>query len=274
MDKSSIVDHRWALALHARNPGPMTGSGNWTWLLPGRVPTLIDAGVGDPGHLDDLEQALGGTALAQVVVSHAHSDHVDGAAAIARRFSSARFLKLPWPGRDQRWPVQWVTLADGDTIDAGEGVATVVQTPGHAPDHICLWHAETRSLFGGDLAIEGTTVWIPASLSGDLAAYIASLERVIALNPVRIFPAHGPVIDAPVALLGRYLDHRRAREGQVIDALRCGETHPSAIVARVYPDVEPALVPRAEQTVIAHLVKLERDGVAARIADSWHMIAL
>ena len=64
-----------ATAIHAFNPGPITGAGNWTWLVPGRVPTLIDAGTGDTRHLDALERALAGNALAQVLVTHAHGDH-------------------------------------------------------------------------------------------------------------------------------------------------------------------------------------------------------
>jgi glyoxylase-like metal-dependent hydrolase (beta-lactamase superfamily II) len=250
----------------------MTGSGNWTWLIPGRVPTLIDAGVGERKHLDELDEALGGAALAQVIVTHAHSDHAAGVIAIADRMPSVRFLKRPWPDRDRRWPVGWQPLSDGDTVDAGDTSLTVVHTPGHAPDHVCAWHAGTRSLFGGDLAIEGTTVWIPGSFDGDVAEYIRSLERVIALNPVRMMPGHGPVIRDPVALLRDYIEHRRARERQVIDALRQGDETAATIVARVYPELDKGLVPRAEETVIAHLMKLERDGLARRTGNAWHII--
>jgi glyoxylase-like metal-dependent hydrolase (beta-lactamase superfamily II) len=250
----------------------MTGAGNWTWLITGRVPTLIDAGVGTPQHLEELEKALHGAALAQVLVTHAHSDHAEGVMALASRMPSVRFLKMPWPERDRTWPVEWRPLADGDRVEIGDVTATVVHTPGHAPDHVCVWHAETGTLFGGDLAIEGTTVWIPSLLAGDLAAYLSSLERVIALNPSWMLPAHGPIIMKPVALLRAYIAHRREREVQIVDALRLGDQSPSAIVARIYPELNKALVPRAEETVMAHLVKLERDGVTRRVADAWHII--
>ena len=250
----------------------MTGAGNWTWLITGRVPTLIDAGVGTPQHLEELEKALHGAALAQVLVTHAHSDHVEGVMALASRMPSVRCLKMPWPERDRTWPVEWRPLADGDRVEIGDVTATVVHTPGHAPDHVCIWHAETGTLFGGDLAIEGTTVWIPSLPAGGLAAYLSSLERVIALNPSWILPAHGPIIMKPVALLRVYLAHRRERELQIVDALRHGDASASAIVARVYPELEKGLVPRAEETVLAHLEKLERDGVARRTGDAWHII--
>jgi glyoxylase-like metal-dependent hydrolase (beta-lactamase superfamily II) len=260
------------VALHARNPGPMTGAGNWTWLIRGRVPTLIDAGTGDHRHLGELEQALEGATLAQVIVTHAHSDHAAGVTALAARMPEARFLKMRWPDRDSRWPVQWAAVGDGDELNAGNDSVTVLHTPGHSPDHICLWHRQTRSLFGGDLAIDGTTVWIPASLGGDLGEYLASIERVLALDPARIFPAHGSVIAEPAALLRQYLAHRHERERQVVDALRCGDATPVAIVARIYRGLDRELLARAEETVLAHLLKLEREGRAGRAAEAWHII--
>lgn len=257
------------IPIHARNPGPITGDGNWTWLLPGRTPTLIDAGTGEPGCIEDVRRALGGSVLAQVLVTHGHGDHASGAPALARAFGGPRFLKWPWPGRDGKWSVDWQPIADGDRIPAGDTTLVVVHTPGHSPDHVCFWHPESRSLFGGDLAIRGTTVWIPTNLQGDLVAYLASLERVLELDPVRIFPAHGPVIDRPADLLRGYLAHRRAREEQIVSALRAGCATPEAIVRRVYGGLKDSLAPLAQESVMAHLLKLEGEGRARRDGDRW-----
>lgn len=261
-----------AIAVHAFNPGQMTGEGNWTWLIRGRVPTLVDAGVGDPRHLDALAAALDGDELAQVIVTHGHSDHASGAAAIVGRMPGARFLKMPWRDRDNRWGVSWTPIADGDTIAAGDVSVSAVHTPGHAPDHLCLWHEETRTIFGGDLAIVGTTVYVPPSPLGDLTEYLASLERVLALNPLRILPAHGAVIDNPAVLLRSYIAHRRKRESQIIEALRLGDRRIDAIVSRIYEGLTDELLPRAIETVAAHLQKLEREGRAACSDDVWHII--
>jgi glyoxylase-like metal-dependent hydrolase (beta-lactamase superfamily II) len=250
----------------------MTGTGNWTWLIPGRVTTLIDAGTGLDQHLQALERALGGASLAQVLVTHAHGDHASGAPALAARHPGARFLKMPWPERDSKWPVPWEPLADGMSITSGDETLVAIHTPGHAPDHLCFWHEASRTLFGGDLAVKGTTVVIPSNLSGDLTAYLASLERALALRPARLLPAHGPVIDDPETVLRGYIEHRREREEQILEALRQGDSDPDAMVARLYARVEDALKPMARESVIAHLRKLEREGRAGRRDEAWHII--
>lgn len=250
----------------------MTGTGNWTWLLPGRVPTLVDAGTGEPAFLDDLDRALDGAPLAQVLVTHAHRDHVSGAVSLARRFPGARFLKWPWEEQDARWAANWQAIADGDVIDAGDGALQAVHTPGHAPDHLCFWHEPSRTLLCGDLAAKGTTIYIPTTLGGDLAAYLASLDRVLALRPARLLPGHGPVIDDPEDVLVGYIAHRRQREQQIVTALGEGARTAEQLVPVIYHGLQASLVTVARETILAHLVKLEREGRAGRHGDAWHIM--
>jgi len=261
-----------AIPIHAHNPGPMTGDGNWTWLLKGRVTTLVDAGTGDARHLDAVSEALAGAPLAQVLVTHAHGDHSSGALPLRDRFPGVRFRKMPWPERDAKWPVDWDPIVSGELIEAGDGLLSAVHTPGHAPDHLCFWDEKARSLYCGDLAQSGATVWIPFELRGDLAEYLASIERVLALGPARLLPAHGPVIEAPEPLLRRYVEHRLAREGQIVEAMRAGAATADDITARVYRALSEKLLPMARQGVLAHLVKLERDGRARRDGEAWHIM--
>ena len=156
---------------------------------------FFDAGVGRAEHLDALAAAVpDGPAL--VVVSHAHPDHASGAPALAARWPAASFAKIPGRRRTIR-AIGWQPLADGQIIESGEGPLVALHTPGHAPDHIVLWHAETHTLFGADLIQLGNTVAIPAEHGGDLAAYLRSLRRVQALSPARVLPAHGPLIEDP-----------------------------------------------------------------------------
>jgi glyoxylase-like metal-dependent hydrolase (beta-lactamase superfamily II) len=246
--------------LSARNPGPMTGTGNWTYLLKGKVPTLIDAGVSMAKHLDDVSLSLGESSLARVVVTHAHADHISGAPALAARWPAADFVKYPWAEQDARYAVTWQPAHDGQSLVAGDIALDVIHTPGHSPDHLCLWHADSRTLFSGDLLIEGSTVVLPASRGGNLEAYLQSLSRIQALAPIAALPAHGAVIEDPVALIVRYRAHRAEREEQILAALTEGAGTVTAIAAKVYADLTPALLPVAEETVRAHIAKLRDEG--------------
>ena len=146
-------------------------------------------------------------------------------------------------------------------------------TPGHAPDHLCFWDAGDRLLYCGDLAQSGATVWIPFDLRGDLADYLESIARVMGMRPARLLPAHGPVIEAPEPLLRRYVEHRLARERQIVEVMREGASTADEITETVYAALSEKMRPMAKQGVLSHLVKLERDGRARRDGDAWHIMS-
>lgn len=254
------------------NPGPYTGTGNNTYLLSGPEPTLIDAATGQTRHLAALDEALGGSALSRVLVTHAHPDHASGAPHLASRWIGAGFFKLPWPERDGEYQVDWRPLADGDVVHAGDGALRVLHTPGHAPDHVCFLDEADGTLFCGDLLIQGGTVVVPGSYGGNLVDYLASLARVRELRPARVLPAHGPEIDDVTALIDEYVAHRRRRDEQILAALREGHTTQAAVVRVVYPDLETELLGAAGESVLAHLLKLEADGAVRRHDATWEAV--
>jgi len=255
--------------LHAANPGPMTGDGNWTYLIGGSRPVLIDAGVGHGAHLDAITSAaLSGPS--HVVVTHAHSDHITGAPAIHERWPAAIFSKHPWPARDPQLP--WARLDEGAIVATDEGDLTVLHTPGHSPDHLTLWHPDSRTLFVGDMLVQGSTVVIPASHGGSLADYLQSLRRILQLEPARALPAHGPVIEDPAALIEHYFSHRAQREAQVLYLLAAGTSTVDGLTAKIYPSIADDLLTMARESVLAQLMKLEIEGRAARADVHWSIV--
>jgi glyoxylase-like metal-dependent hydrolase (beta-lactamase superfamily II) len=253
------------ILLHAHNPGPFTGAGNNTYLVVGEAgAALIDAGTGDARHLGHLDRELAerNAALGDVLVTHAHSDHATGAAAVQRRHVSARFHKFPWESEDRKYEVDWLPVRDGDRFLDDASTLVALHTPGHSPDHLAFWHEASATVFSGDLAIAGGSVLIHTSGGGDLRQYLDSLNRVRRLRPRRLLPAHGPEITDPDAALRQALEHRLRREQQVLDALAQGCRTVESIAESIYHDLNPALVPAACENVRAHLLKLKQEGRA------------
>ena len=236
------------LLIPAGNPSEWTGpTGTNTWLLRGRTPTLIDAGVGLPDHVEAVAAALEGAPLARICITHGHSDHSGGLPALLRR-----------------WPAIEVTTAASmaaqtvERIPAGNGMLEPIGTPGHSPDHVCYADPESRDIFCGDLARLGGTIVIPARSGGDLGAYLASLERIRDLAPRRLLPGHGPIVEDPTGLIEHYLAHRAQRDRQIVEAMRQGARSVDQIVDIVYPGLSPSLRAAAGESVEAHLRALGR----------------
>jgi glyoxylase-like metal-dependent hydrolase (beta-lactamase superfamily II) len=240
--------------LPAGNPGPLTGAGNNTWLIDGAAPALIDAGVGAPAHVDAVAARLAGRPLARVLVTHHHGDHASGLPALRARWPRLDACKIPLAGDSG-----WRTLADGARVVAGDRMLTVVHTPGHAADHACFWDEPAGHLYAGDMLIAGTTVMIPHGRGGSLRDYLASLDRLAALAPTRVYPGHGPVIERPVELIREYIAHRRQREQQVQGCLDRGILDVDLIVETIYGKLPDVVRAAARQTVEAHLEKLRAE---------------
>ena len=268
----------------APNPGMMTGPGTNTYLVGRGDLALIDPGPDDDAHLAALLEASasGGDRLRWILVTHTHIDHSPLAARLKKATGAQVVAYGPSPVIPEHYLHDHAVPDSGDGVkgrDAhekgfvpdrrmrdGQALATpgfrlaAVHTPGHATNHLCF--DLDGLLFSGDHVMSGSTVVI-APPDGDMADYVASLQRVRDRLPLRIAPGHGSMIEDPLAVLDQYLSHRRAREAEVLarlaDAGNSGAT-PEALVAVIYQAVKPELHAVARYSVWAHLRKLAAEG--------------
>ena len=240
----------------APNPSMMTGPGTGSYLVgdAGGDLAVIDPGPADDGHLDRLAE-VGAGRIRWVLVTHTHEDHSPGVAGLVARTGAT---SVGFGPRDEFVPS--VEAGDGWRLESGSTTLRALHTPGHASNHLCWLLEEEATLFSGDHIMNGSTVVI-APPDGDMAAYLAQLERLKQLDLRAIAPGHGPLITDPEAKIDEYLVHRRAREAQVEAALVDGVSI-DEIVGRLYAGVAEALHPVARFSVWAHLRKLAQDGRA------------
>lgn len=245
----------------APNAGPMTGPGSNTYLVGVDEIVVVDPGPDMAGHVDAVV-GCGGDRIRWIALTHSHEDHAGAAEALAKQTGAEI---LAYGGID-----------DGFELEATEFRVLAMHTPGHTSDHLCFLLEEERMLFSGDTVIDGSTVVI-APPDGDMAAYLASLERLSnrRLRLRTIAPGHGHLIDDPAARLAGYLNHRLEREATILAALEAGALTVDQLVDRVYTDLPLPLRPAAASTTYAHLLKLVAEGrVSGTGLDGfWHLRA-
>jgi len=231
----------------ADNPGPFTLDGTRTWILGSEKVAVIDIGPDVDDHVRAVVRSVASAREVTLVLTHGHADHAAGTESFLRARPGTRVVGSGHAAAS--------ALPEGARLVTDAGDLVCVETPGHTEDHLALHHPESGALFCGDLLLgEGDTTWV-AEYPGCVADYLASLDRVEALEPRTIHPTHGPVITDPTEAIARYRRHRLDRVAAVRRVRRAiPEAGFEEVYAAVYGDTVPARLRAAAEASLRALL--------------------
>lgn len=266
----------------AANPSAFTFTGTQSYLVGGADGVaVIDPGPDEPEHLRALLAAIGGAPVLAIACTHTHRDHSPAATPLAELTGApvigcaALVLDDHGPRADAAFDDTYKpdrVLANGDNIEGPGWTLTAVATPGHTSNHVCFAlegiGSESGALFTGD-HVMGWSTTVVAPPDGDMAAYMASLDKLHGRDDRVYYPAHGPQVDKPRQLVRGMIGHRRQRERQILKLLGERAQPITEMVPRMYKGVDQGLWPAAGRSVLAHLIDLERRGLADRDGETW-----
>ena len=173
--------------------------------------TSHEAMIIDPG--DDIAEILAlirkhGLTVKQIVVTHAHIDHVGGAMKLKKQTGAPILLnqndyallkmldvQASWLGMTPPEKVQIdQAIADSDKLTVGSLAANVIHTPGHTEGSVCLYFPAEQKLIAGDTLFAGS-IGRTDLPGGSFEKIISSLKgRVLALpDDTVVIPGHGPL---------------------------------------------------------------------------------
>lgn len=261
----------------APNPSPFTYTGTQTYIVGEGEVAVIDPGPDLPAHLEALAGALEGERVVAILCTHTHRDHSPAsrplAAATGAPIVGCAPLSLEdsGPRADEAFDSAYRPdriLADGERLSGPGWTIEAVATPGHTSNHLCLALDGEGALFTGD-HVMGWSTTVVAPPDGDMADYMASLDRLLERDDRIYYPAHGPAVEDPHALVRRLIEHRHMRERQILGHVERGEGRIPAMVADMYAGLDPRLFPAAGRSVLAHLVDLQRRGRVREEGERW-----
>lgn len=258
--------------LVAPNPSMMTGPGTNTYLFGVEEIAVLDPGPIISRHLEAI-QRIADAPIRWVLVTHTHPDHSPAASVLAKE-TGAELIGIPAPvgaHQDESFQPDRV-LADGDQLVSDAFAIRAVHTPGHASNHVCFHHEASDWVFTGDHVIDGSTVVINPP-DGNMKQYIESLRRLRSMGCAALAPGHGEVIHDPERAIDWIIEHRLEREARVVAALKANpDITTRELVPHVYKDVDKKLYGLAERSLLAHLIKLEEDGLSLLANDRWTLM--
>ena len=278
----------------AANASPYTFTGTQTYLVgAGDQIAVIDpgpAGTGVAGHADTngeghveaILAALGGAKLTAIMCTHTHRDHSPAAAELKERTGAPIIGCAPLameddvPRADTAFDPDYApdrVLKDGEQLSGPDWTIEAVATPGHTSNHLCYSLTQSGALFTGDHVMAWSTS-VVSPPDGDMAAYMASLQKLYDRADTVYYPAHGPAVTKPQQLVRGMLGHRRSREAQILRLLEASPQPIPAMVTAMYKGLDPRLFGAAGRSVLAHLIDLRNRGIVSCEGELWTPLPL
>jgi glyoxylase-like metal-dependent hydrolase (beta-lactamase superfamily II) len=261
--------------LVASNPSPFTATGTCSYIVGREELAIIDPGPLDEAHVAALLRAAGEARIAHILVTHTHRDHAPAAALLkaatgapivgARPYQRREGFAGTLKGLDASHDLAYApdrVLADGEVVEGRGYTIEAVATPGHAANHLAFALREEQALFSGDHVMAWSTS-IVAPPDGSMGDYMASLDKLRSRAETIFWPGHGGPVREPQRWMRALAHHRRQREASILARIEAGDAEVSAIVAKVYDNLNPALVGAATLSTLAHLEDLVAKGLVA-----------
>lgn len=263
--------------LLAANPSLFTFTGTQTYLVGQGEVAVIDPGPGDPVHVDGILRATLGERIAAILCTHTHKDH-SPAAALLKAATGAEItgcaplvLQDDGPRADTAFDPTYApdrVLLDGERISGAGWTLQAVATPGHTSNHLCYALIEEGALFTGD-HVMGWSTTVVSPPDGDMAAYMASLDKLHGRADKIYYPAHGEPVTKPQQFVRGLAGHRKQRERQILKLLGEGVSDIAAMVPKMYAGLDERLYGAAGRSVLAHLIDLRNRGLATETGGLW-----
>ena len=263
----------------AHNPSAFTYYGTQTYLIGTDELAVVDPGPDLAEHVEALRDAIGKRRVVAIMCTHTHRDHSPAARPLSKITGApiigcaALALESVGPRADAAFDGDYSpdrVLEHGDSIEVDGLKITAVATPGHTSNHLCF--AVGDALLTGDHVMGwSTTVVVPPD--GEMAEYMASLDKLRQRQDRVYYPAHGPAVTNPQQYVRGLMGHRMQREKQILRLVGEKPRDIPDIVANAYPALDPRLVNAAGGSVLAHLLDLEKRGLVMQSEQQWSKAA-
>lgn len=256
-----------------------TGVTNTYLVVGSKGAAFIDTGWNRPGEAEariDYWRKLGSPPLLGIVATHRHTPHWENAPAIQRACGGGPIIASHAERAEIDARMQGARVDrpvhDGEMLSLGSTTLEFVEAPGHTLGSLAVFLRERRALFTGDNVMgKGSSVVNPGE--GDIVLYLETLRKFLQLDPAVIYPGQGPVVTDPRAKLNELIEHRHARERQILDLLASCPSSIEQLVAALYGGVDQRVRHLAVNQVRSHLIKLEREGRVRSAGELYSLTA-